>query len=301
MTASAPLPKNRAPALANDLVSLAHSKTPEHRQALLHMLLRAFLARPDHYNETELSHFDAILSRLLSGLDESGHADGLSPLARTQLFLRAPQMVRRQILLMAETIAKGDTEADTQAEIEDAISFNREQIERALARGVARLSNGGSAHAERFIQERISIGAINESLLKTLIAENRMNEFMFAFSYCVGVNLVAGRAILRDLRFEALAIACRACGLERQTFAKIVVGLQQRNARDNYSPLTDRKNALHVLDLYAKTPRKIAEKLMRFWRIGNAPPSNQAPQKVRSHKDGVKNDVLELRRDARLP
>ena len=64
---------------------------------------------------------------------------------------------------------------------------------------------------------------------------------------------------MKDRSWESLAISCRAAGLERSTFAKIVFGLQKSPEEQN--------KALRILDLYLKIPQEAAERVMRFWRV----------------------------------
>ena len=115
------------------------------------------------------------------------------------------------------------------------------------------------SEARQYISEKIRQNAINESLLKELIEARRSTEFLLAFSHFIGTDSSTAQAILKDKTWESLAIACRAAGLERPTFAKIVFGMQKSQTQQN--------KALRILDLYLKIPQEAAERVMRFWRV----------------------------------
>lgn len=112
---------------------------------------------------------------------------------------------------------------------------------------------------ERAIAGMMRADKIDEALLKSLLAEKRHTEFLFAFAYLAGVDLSAAQEMLKDRSFESIAIACRAAGVERQTFARIVFSLRSDEGV--------KAKALRILDLYIKVPAEAAERIMRFWRM----------------------------------
>ena len=113
--------------------------------------------------------------------------------------------------------------------------------------------------ARRFVEDKTRAGLLNETLLKDLVDNRRSTEFLLAFAHHVGVDSSTAQRIMQDKSFESLAIACRAAGFERSTFAKIVFGLQRGEA--------EQQKALRILDLYLKVPHEAAERVMRFWRV----------------------------------
>ncbi|MEQ8935982.1 MAG: DUF2336 domain-containing protein, partial [Amphiplicatus sp.] len=129
--------------------------------------------------------------------------------------------------------------------------------------------------ARRFIRERIQSNSLNESLLKELMEMRRSTEFLLAFAHVAGVDTSTTQRIMQDRSWESLAITCRAAGLERSTFAKIVFGLQKSPEEQN--------KALRILDLYLKIPQEAAERVMRFWRVRAQAASGEAKKKIALH------------------
>jgi uncharacterized protein (DUF2336 family) len=154
--------------------------------------------------------------------------------------------------------------------IDEAIEVNRAKI---LSQAVTD-ARSDLATARKFIEEKVKAGALNESLLKELVDSRRSTEFLLAFAHRIGVDPSTSQRILQDKSFESLAIACRAAGLERSTFAKIVFNIQRGES--------EQQKALHILDLYLKVPQEAAERVMRFWRVrAESPPSAEAASKPR--------------------
>jgi uncharacterized protein (DUF2336 family) len=172
----------------------------------------------------------------------------LPALILTQLYFFAPAPLKRDILKRADMLDP--------ALVDAAETATRRKLAAHLAH-----DGGWKDDIERqFITDKIEAGAVNETLLRALLSEKRRTEFLFAFAYLLAVDLETANTIVGDNRFEALAVACRAAGLERQTFAKIVFGLRHEEG--------DKPRALRILDLYIKIPAGAAERIMRFWRMG---------------------------------
>ena len=216
--------------------------------------------------------FPALQEPLAARLD-------LPALILTQLYFFAPAPLKREILKRAGRLDPALVDAAETA------------TRRKLA---ARLAHDGDWKDDierRFITDKIEAGAVNETLLRALLSERRRTEFLFAFAYLLAVDLETAQKLIDDNRFEALAVACRAAGLERQTFAKIVFGLRQEEG--------DKPRALRILDLYIRIPAGAAERIMRFWRMG----AGAAADATRPHYDrpdaGRDDEPLELRDRAR--
>lgn len=171
----------------------------------------------------------------------------LPPQLLTQMYFFVSSALKKEILKRSDLLDP--------AIIDEAVDANRARI---LKKAVSD-AQGDVEQARQFVRDRIAGGAMNESLLKELIEARRSTEFLLGYSHYVGVDSSTGQRILQDRSWESLAIACRAAGLERQTFAKIVFGLQ-RGA-------DEQQKALRILDLYLKIPQEAAERVMRFWRV----------------------------------
>lgn len=171
----------------------------------------------------------------------------LPPQLLTQMYFFVSSALKKEILKRSDMLDP--------ALIDEAVKSNRKKI---LTEAV-RDARSEVTEAREFIQEKVRANAINETLLKELIEMRRSTEFLLAFSHHVGIDSSTAQAILKDRTWESLAIACRAAGLERPTFAKIVFGMQKGAEEQN--------KALRILDLYLKIPQEAAERVMRFWRV----------------------------------
>ncbi len=171
----------------------------------------------------------------------------LPPQLLTQMYFFVSSALKKEILKRSDMLDP--------SLIDEAVNTNRKKILSGAVRSV-KVEVG---EAQQFIQEKVQANAINESLLKELIDMRRSTEFLLAFSHYIGVDSSTAQALLKDKTWESLAIACRAAGLERPTFAKIVFGMQKSHDEQN--------KALRILDLYLKIPQDAAERVMRFWRV----------------------------------
>jgi uncharacterized protein (DUF2336 family) len=181
----------------------------------------------------------------------------------TQMYFFVSSALKREILKRSDLLDP--------ALIDEAIEGNRTRILKNAVDG----AQADFATARRFIEDKINAGLLNESLLKELVESRRTTEFLLAFAHHVGVDTSTAKRILQDRSFESLAIACRAAGLERSTFAKVVFGLQRGES--------EQQKALRILDLYLKVPHEAAERVMRFWRVRTEATAAEKPKPTGIH------------------
>ncbi len=181
----------------------------------------------------------------------------------TQMYFFVSSALKREILKRSDLLDP--------ALIDEAIEGNRAKI---LEQAVAGAQSDVAA-AQRFIEDKIAAGLLNESMLKELIEGRRSTAFLLAFAHIAGVDPSTAQRILQDKSFESLAIASRAAGLERSTFAKIVFSLQQGDS--------EQQRALRILDLYLKVPLEAAERVMRFWRVRAEASAPEKPKEKPLH------------------
>ena len=181
----------------------------------------------------------------------------LPPTLLTQMYFFVSSALKKEILKRSDLLDP--------ALIDEAVNTNRQKI---LDKAVNDVETEVS-DAHQYIREQIEANAINEALLKELIEARRATEFLFAFAHHTGVDVATAQSIVKDRTWESLAITCRAAGLERATFAKIVFGLQRG--------VTEQQKALRILDLYLKIPQEAAERVMRFWRVRAQAAGARAP------------------------
>lgn len=176
----------------------------------------------------------------------------------TQMYFYVSSALKREILKRSDLLDP--------SLIDEAIEGNRAKILRQAVDG----AHADLAVARKFVAEKIAAGLLNETLLKDLVESRRSTEFLLAFAHHIGVDSATAQRILRDRSFESLAIACRAAGLERSTFAKIVFSLQRGEA--------EQQKALRILDLYLKVPQEAADRVMRFWRVRSEAAAAEPPK-----------------------
>ena len=196
-----------------------------------------------------------------------GHARSMKSLQKpmTERFDLPPKLLTKMYFFVSSALKKEILKRSDMLDpalIDEAVNANRTKILKEAVRD----AQSEIAEARRFIAEKAAANQINESLLKELIEMKRATEFLLAFSHVVGTDTSTAQSILKDKTWESLAIAARAAGLERATFAKIVFGLQRDNAEQN--------KALRILDLYLKIPQEAAERVMRFWRVRSQSAAN---------------------------
>ena len=187
----------------------------------------------------------------------------LPPHLLTQMYFFVSSALKREILKRSDLLDP--------ALIDEAIEGNRVRIlKQAIDEAGAEVGD-----ARKFVEAKINSNQLNETLLKDLIDHKRPTEFLLCFAHYVGVDPSTAQRILSDKSFESLAIACRAAGLERSTFAKFVFGLQRG--------IEDQQKSLRVLDLYLKVPQEAAERVMRFWRVRSEAVAAERPKAKGMH------------------
>ncbi|WP_428410052.1 DUF2336 domain-containing protein [Hyphococcus sp.] len=176
----------------------------------------------------------------------------LPPLFLTQLYFHVPSTLKKAILQRSDMLDP--------SLVAQAVTANRRNVYDDAAQAAEDKKTGdGDAMVLRVIAEKIAAGAVDEMLLKTLLAEKYHAAFPYAFAHLAGVDLATAQVILGDVSFESLAIASRAALLEQPTFAKIVFSYRKGGG--------DESKALKILDVYMKVPPDAAERVMRFWRM----------------------------------
>ncbi|WP_425411051.1 DUF2336 domain-containing protein [Hyphococcus sp.] len=166
-------------------------------------------------------------------------------LIRMFFFIAAP--LRREILARAEAIDP--------SLVRDAMDAIRDALLTPGDEDSAEVSD-----ARRVVEERAAQAQIDQTFLMALIEARENASILFALAYITGVDTRAVKTMFKDATLEALAVACRASALSRETFAALAASLSS-------APHNGNARAPVMLDMYEKISPEIAEKLMRFWRL----------------------------------
>jgi uncharacterized protein (DUF2336 family) len=114
--------------------------------------------------------------------------------------------------------------------------------------------------AEKFIRRKALLKQLSAPLLVELLRDGRMAEFLEGFARLTGLDNETAQRVLSDPTHQGLAIACKACGIEKDQFATL--------ARLTSSDGTlDADDIFEVIDMYEKIPMEAARRTMRFWRV----------------------------------
>jgi uncharacterized protein (DUF2336 family) len=117
--------------------------------------------------------------------------------------------------------------------------------------------------AEKFIRRKLLLKQLDAALLVELMRDGRKAEFLEGFARLAGLDNETVDKILSDKSQQALAIACKACGIESNDFTALarLIG-DERGDGDT--------NIFEVIQMYEKIPMVAVQRTMRFWRVRQA-------------------------------
>jgi len=148
-------------------------------------------------------------------------------------------------------------------------SIDEMALDRALEETEAQLvshaavSEASLSQAERQVRRMARFGQLTPLIMLDFLAQGLIPEFIAALAMVTDTDLETARRIAFSPGYEALAVACRAAGLDHQVFGSIV----RRLAENGGARLGDRDERRQLLELYDRTPVQTARRAMRFWRV----------------------------------
>lgn len=134
-----------------------------------------------------------------------------------------------------------------------------EQSERKLLKNLAQ-SDEERTRAQQFIDRKVALRELSETLLVDLVRANRLDELVCGFAKMVKIDEATAERILYDKSGEALAIACKATRFDRVTFSTLALLSPTNGKRD----VTETRE---LLAIYEEMPQDLALRAMRFWRV----------------------------------
>jgi len=150
--------------------------------------------------------------------------------------------------------------------LERSANLDPEIVDRVLAQTERRVMKDANrrtderSRAQQFIDRKVELRELSETLLVNLIRANRVPELICGFARIAKIDEDTAERILRDPSGEGLAIACKATRLDRQTFSTLALLGAQKMKRSV-------KATRDLLDIYDQIPQDMAQRAMRFWRV----------------------------------
>ncbi|MBL8548395.1 MAG: DUF2336 domain-containing protein [Hyphomonadaceae bacterium] len=141
-------------------------------------------------------------------------------------------------------------------------------LDAALAKTRARLTRSSAAQtddarrAERFIQLKKAAGELNGILLVSLFRARQILQFQYGLAELTNLDVETVRQLIDRKDIDALAMICRAAGIERALFvtlAIVVIGGEDAVKRGE-----------EFGKLYQAVPIEAAQRAMRFYKVRKA-------------------------------
>ncbi len=176
--------------------------------------------------------------------------DDLPPDLINQMYFWVSEKLRERIL------------ADTQGLDESLVDGLLEEAQASIVNKMAYEADADAepSPAEKFIRRKALLKQLNAPLVVELLRDGRMAEFLEGFSRLTGLDTKTAQQVLSDTTQQALAIACKASGVEKDHFSAL--------ARLTSSEGTlDAADIFEIIDMYEKIPIDAAQRTMRFWRV----------------------------------
>jgi uncharacterized protein (DUF2336 family) len=120
------------------------------------------------------------------------------------------------------------------------------------------------ADAEFVVAEIANRGQLDERFLLQCLRRGRLAAFTAAIAKMAGISIELARRIIFDPGGEALAVLCKASGIERSVFSSIF--LLTREAREG-SRITDPAQLNAMLKLYDGLAQADAANALKCWQL----------------------------------
>lgn len=252
----------------DDLVSVATAKSQAHllamtkRETLSAVVSDAIVARgEDDVLESLAANTGAEISR--RSMETLVTRSEASPRLQAPLVARndtPPDLLNDMFFFVSGQLRQAiiaKCEAMDESVLEDLFAEAEESVREALAASVP-----GFEKAERIIDDKIKRRELGEASLVQMFRSGQLPLFVVGFARLADLDIKTAHRIISERNFEAMAIAAKAAGFERSTFATFVL-VGETNGRQ--TPETVR-----ILSLYDKMPVDTAQRTIRFWKVRRA-------------------------------
>jgi uncharacterized protein (DUF2336 family) len=120
------------------------------------------------------------------------------------------------------------------------------------------------SEAEKLVQRLDSAGQLTENFLVQTMRDGRIDVFITALARKCNIKARTARRIFFDRGEEGLAIACRASGFDRSTYASI---LMLKHKADESTKVMAATAVEKMLSTYSSLTEQNAQRVLRFWNI----------------------------------
>lgn len=247
--------------------------------------LVAIVERQSEQHRRAIAQRDQVSERVSSALVARGDDDTLCALvanAGAQIsrkdFETVFERARGNDALTEGVVRRADAPLDLLNEVVLAVSaelraqilarnaaVDPEQLDLALERARARIErrhpgvSEAYAQAEMDVRKKASRGQLNAGTLVAYYRENMMEHFLVGLAQLTDVDVSIADSVISRGDMDALAMMCRAAGIERPLFVTIAVlacgGQRAMGKAEEYG------------HLYSTVPVEAAQRAMRFYRL----------------------------------
>ena len=163
---------------------------------------------------------------------------------------------------LRETIMTRNATVDPR-ELDAALETTRSRLQR-----VAVESTEETRRAERYVALKKASGELTPSLLISLYRDKQYSHFLFGLADLTGIDFETARGIIHRRDLDALAMICRAAGMERPLFVTIAVlccgGERAMNQAEEFGRA------------YTSVPIEAAQRAMRFFKVRKSAEDKEA-------------------------
>ncbi len=170
--------------------------------------------------------------------------DDLPADLKHEMFMFVSSALRQHILATIEDI--------DESEVDKLLEQSRVQL------GVTK-SEIALSPAERFISRKERLMQLNPELLMQLLRQGKIAEFIAGLARLAEIETETAHRVTFDKGGEMLAMVCKAIGVDRLTFADMLLLTNQEGERDQ-------KTRDALLGVYARITHEAAQRALRFWR-----------------------------------
>ena len=243
----------------DDLIQITQSRSQEHLQAIT--------VRPDiggDLSEALVVHGnDAVVVGLLQNAQAEIRTDTMVQIADRSQDNEPMQVaivdradVPKEIL---KSLVDRVSEKVRHQVLERFADVDTAQLDAVAASMKSELDTEPLTRAERYIEDLVRRGGLNDAALMRFMTEGRTMHFMVGLARLTDVDADTARRVLADETGTPLAILCRASGIGPEVFKEMALS-------DMTCISSDPGHVLPLVRVYLRLNEANAQRAVRFWR-----------------------------------